>query len=97
MTETRLKDAALALQTALAALEQSLDPLLSRLARSEQKAQEADAFGEDRARLAQQLDDALEAKRVRDAEFKTLSEQTREELDLTIATLKDVLGGQENG
>ena len=102
MKQTSLKDAALALQTAIAALEQSLDPMLGKLARLETKARESESFSEDRVRLAAQLDEALEARRLREAEFETLSKQTRRELDMTIAALQQALApsepaGDENG
>lgn len=91
MKQATLKDAALALQTAVAALEKSLDPMLGKLARLETTAREAEGFSEDRVRLAAELDEALEARRVREAEFETLSKQTRAELDLTIAALQQAL------
>lgn len=91
MKHVTLKDAALALQTAVAALEKSLDPMLGKLASLETKAREAEGFSEDRARLAAELDDALEARRVREAEFDALSKQTRAELDMTIAALQQAL------
>jgi uncharacterized protein YdeI (YjbR/CyaY-like superfamily) len=97
MKQATLKDAALALQTAVAALEKSLDPMLGKLARLETKAREAEGFSEDRVRLAAELDDALEARRVREAEFETLSKQTRAELDMTIAALQQALGGVTDG
>lgn len=92
-----LKEAAHALQSAVASLETALDPLVSRFAQLETKAREADAFSEDRVRLAGQLDEALEARRRREAEFETLSKQTREELDMTIAALQQALGDTTNG
>lgn len=95
MKQTSLKDAALALQSAVMALEKSLDPMLGKLASLETKAREADVFSEDRVKLAAQLDEALEARRLREAEFETLSKQTREELDMTIAALQQVLGQPE--
>lgn len=95
MKQTSLKDAALALQSAVMALEKSLDPMLGKLASLETKAREAEVFSEDRVKLAAQLDEALEARRLREAEFETLSKQTREELDMTIAALQQVLGQPE--
>lgn len=96
MKRTSLADAAKALQHALKSLETSLDPMLSRLERLETKAKEAEGFSEDRARLASELDAALEARQARESEFESLSKRTREELDLTIAALKDVLSSQSD-
>lgn len=98
MKQTRLSDAADALQKALAALEHAFDPMLARHAELSTKAREAEGFSEDRTRLAGQLDEALEARKVREQEFEALSQQTRAELDATIQTLQQVLsGGAENG
>ncbi|WP_189495359.1 DUF4164 family protein [Algimonas arctica] len=97
MKQPTLKDAALALQTAVAALEKSLDPMLGKLAQLETKAREAEGFSEDRVRMAAELDEALEARRRREAEFDTLSKQTRAELDMTIAALQQALGGNTDG
>lgn len=97
MKQASLKDAANALQSALSALETSLDPMLGRLALLETKAREAEGFSEDRSRLAGELDEALENRRVREAEFEALSKQTRAELDMTIHALKDALAGGGDG
>jgi uncharacterized protein YdeI (YjbR/CyaY-like superfamily) len=97
MKQATLKDAALALQTALAALETSLDPMVRKLAQLETKARESESFSEDRTRLAAELDEALDARRVREAEFEALSKQTRAELDMAIAALQDALGGDTDG
>lgn len=97
MKQATLKEAALALQTALAALETSLDPMMRKLAQLETKAREAEGFSEDRVRLAAELDDALDARRLREAEFDALSKQTRAELDMTIAALQQALGGGTDG
>lgn len=93
MEQTGLTDAARALSDALGALERALDPMLARLSQLETQVTEAGVLSEDRARLAAELDDALEARRVREAEFETLSRQTRAELDATISTLRNVLQG----
>lgn len=95
MKQTSLKDAALALQSAVIALEKSLDPMLGKMAQLKTKASEADVFSEDRVKLAAQLDEALEARRLREAEFEALSKQTRAELDMTIAALQQALGQPE--
>lgn len=88
---TQLADAAKALQQALRSLETSVDPLLARLDKLETKAKEAEGFSEDRARLASELDAALEARQARESEFESLSKRTRQELDLTINALKQTL------
>ena len=97
MKQVSLKEAASALQSALSALEKSLNPMLNRLVQLETKAREAEGFSEDRTRLAGELDDALEARRLREAEFEALSKQTRAELDLTIHALKAALAGGVDG
>jgi hypothetical protein len=95
MKQTSLKDAALALQSAVIALEKSLDPMLGKMSQLKTKASEADVFSEDRVKLAAQLDEALEARRLRESEFEALSKQTRAELDMTIAALQHALGQPE--
>lgn len=97
MKQATLKDAALALQTALAALETSIDPMVRKFAQLETKARESDGFSEDRVRLAAQLDEALDARRIRETEFNALSKQTRTELDMAIAALQQALGGDTDG
>ena len=95
-----VKGAADRLASALGALEGALDPVLARLARAESALAETQGFGEDRAALASELDAAkadtqeLESRlKVREEEFAALSSETRQELDATIATLRDVLSG----
>jgi low affinity Fe/Cu permease len=97
MKQARLADAANALQSALGALEKALDPMLVRLESLETKARESEGLSEDRAKLAAQLDEALEARRQREAEFEALSKQTRNELDQTIQALKEVMAGSGSG
>lgn len=95
--KTRLEAAADALADALTALERAVDPALARLSRLETEVTEAKGLSEDRAQLAARLDDALKTHADRETEFKALSQQTRAELDATIATLRDVLQGGGNG
>lgn len=97
MKQPGLKEAADALQAALGALEKALDPMLARLDALQTKARESEGLSEDRAKLAAKLDEALEARRQREAEFQALSEQTRNELDQTIRALKDVMAGGADG
>jgi predicted nucleic acid-binding Zn-ribbon protein len=92
MKSTTLTEAAQRLNQALESLEDALDPLVTRYAKLQTQAKEAESFSQDRIKLAAQLDEALEARQKREAEFQTLSAQTREEIDLTIQALKDALG-----
>lgn len=94
MTATDLAGAAKALKEALGKLETSMDPMLSRFTSLSGQAQEAALLSEDRVKLAAQLDEALEARQAREAEFEALSRQTRQELDATIATLQQALSSQ---
>lgn len=94
MTATDLAGAAKALNEALGKLESSLDPMLSRFESLSAQAKEAELLSDDRVKLAAQLDEVLEARRVREAEFEALSRQTRDELDATITTLQQVLAPQ---
>ncbi|MGB3456262.1 MAG: DUF4164 family protein [Litorimonas sp.] len=100
MSPATLSKAAEALDAALARLDASLGPVLSEVAQLRNAARETQGLAEDRTRLAAQLDDALEAARLKEAEFDRLSKQTREELDATIQTLQQALsskGGARNG
>ena len=97
---TSVKGAADRLAAALGTLESALDPVLARLSRAETRLSETEGFGEDRARMAEELDAAkadaegLQARlKAREDEFAALSSETRQELDATIATLRDVLRG----
>ena len=96
MKQTRLADASEALRSAIASLEHALGPLVDEHVKLKTKARETEGFAEDRTKLAAKLDDALEARRVREAEFETLSRQTREELDATIEVLQQVLSEDNN-
>ncbi|MEM7727960.1 MAG: DUF4164 family protein [Pseudomonadota bacterium] len=91
---TDVAAAARALSAALDGLDAALGPVLAKTARLETRMREADAMTEDRGRLAAQLDEALEARRLREAEFEDLSRQTREEIDLTIQALKQAMSSQ---
>ena len=94
MKKTDLAGAAEALSASLRKLESSLDPMLSSVKKLKGQAREAEAMSEDRAKLAAKLDEALEARRVRESEFEQLSRQTREELDATITALQQALSAQ---
>jgi len=90
-----MTEAAKRLQTALASLEGSLSPLLAKVSRLEKTAGDAQAFSEDRARLASELDLAKSenAKYLsREAEFARLADTTTQELDRVIADVERALG-----
>lgn len=82
------------LQNALRALEESLDPLISRVETLEKAAKDAESFKTDRALLATQLD-AAKSKEVdftaREQEFNTLADATKRELDAVIAQFQQAL------
>ncbi len=96
-----IRGAADKLNAALANLEAALDPMLSDLNRLRQVETESANFVEDRAKLAQQLDDAKAreadmASRAanyseREAEFQRLADETTAELDQVIAKVQNVL------
>lgn len=94
MTKTDIAGAAEALSDSLRQLESSLDPVLASVKTLKSQAREAEVLSEDRVKLAAKLDEALEARKVREAEFETLSRQTREELDATITALQQALASQ---
>ncbi len=96
-----MSEAAKRLQTALSTLEGSLSPLLAKVSRLEKTANDSQAFNEDRARLASELDMAksqneqFEARAAahdsRELEFNRLAEATTQELDRVIADVQRVL------
>jgi len=89
-----MKAAAEKLSAALQNLEHALDPMLGELSRLKSVASESENFVEDRARLAQELDDAKanEAKYSdREAEFRRLADETTAELDQVITKVQNVL------
>lgn len=89
-----MNQAAKQLQTALSKLEGSLSPLLSKVSRLEKTAQDAQAFTEDRSRLASELDLAKsqnEQLMARDAEFNRLADATTQEIDRVIADVQRAL------
>lgn len=97
-----VKGAADRLQDALRQLETSLRPLQDRLKTLEKSAGNAEAFEEDRARLARELDDAKAREqeaiardaeyKAREAEFSQLAEETMREMDMVINQVKQTLG-----
>lgn len=94
-----IKLAADRLQQALRKLEDSLDPLLTKVGSLEKKASEADDFGKDRAALARQLDEAAAreaAFKEKEAEFSALADETTDELDRVIRQVKIALGQESN-
>ncbi len=95
------------LRRALDMMEGRLPQLLDRLSRSETQLSESSGMASDRAQLAARLDEvtaranALETERDRiqaeasanSQRIDALTARTRTELDTTIATLRDMLGG----
>jgi len=89
-----MNTAAKRLQTALTTLEGSLSPLLSKVSRLEKAAVDSEAFSEDRARLASELDLAKsqnEQFAARETEFNRLATETTQELDRVIADVQRAL------
>lgn len=90
-----IRAAADRLQSALQTLEGALDPLLERVSKLEKSAEESQSFGEDRAQLAEKLDEATAREqnyKAQQAEFAALAEETTEELDRVIRQVRDALG-----
>ena len=106
-TAASIDAASARLAAALDALEARVPVLIDTLSRNRTQLSESSGMASDRAQLAARLDDTtarlqeLERERdrlrgeasERDARIQSLSERTRAELDGTIATLRDVLGG----
>ncbi len=89
-----MNGAAEKLNAALANLEAALDPMLDDLARLRKVEGESENFVADRAKLAQQLDDAKAREvdfRDREVEFQRLADETTGELDKVIAKVQSVL------
>ncbi len=89
------KEAADRLQRALASLEQSLNPLITRVGELEQSAKDNSAFEEDRSRLASDLDAATTREQQykdREAEMSALAHETTQELDMVISQVLHALG-----
>ena len=89
-----IKMAAQKLSQALQSLERVLEPKLGELTDLRKVASESESFETDRARLAQELDDArakenemLELKE----EFRRLAGETTQELDRAISQVQNVL------
>ena len=89
-----IKGAAEKLNSALQSLEEALDPMLTDLARLRKVESESEGFVADRAKLAQDLDDAKAREanyRDREAEFQRLADETTAELDQVIGKVQNVL------
>jgi len=96
-----ISNAAIRLQSALTALEESVSPLLAKVSRLEKAAGDSQAFTEDRARLASELDlakseneklaEQSERYQNREAEFQRLADATTQELDRVIADVERAL------
>ncbi len=82
------------LNAALQNLEAALDPMLSDLARLKKVESESENFVADRAKLAQELDDAKAREgslKDREADFQRLADETTAELDQVISKVQSVL------
>lgn len=89
MTDTsEVSVAANELEAALSDFERAILPIIKRVQQLEEKANQFEAFEADRAELARKLDAAAK----RESEFKSLAQETREELDRVIAQVNDVIG-----
>jgi len=93
-----IKSAKQSLDAALESLETGLGQIMSRIKTLEASANDSDAFREDRAKLAGQLDEmAAEAEAAkekltsREAEFNRLTQQSEAELDRIIGVVKGAL------
>jgi len=83
------------MQSALRALEGSLDPLLDKVSRLETVSKEAETMGADRADLAAKLDASTakeESYAAREKEFNALADETTQELDRVIRQVRTALG-----
>ncbi len=93
--------AAETLQNALKKLETALMPMQARLKMLEANSENAALLDEDRARLAQELDDSKakeisakereDAYKAKEAEFAQLAEETMREMDSVISQVKSAL------
>lgn len=89
-----MKLAADRLSQALQGLEQAVNPMVSDLAAYKKQAGESEGLANDRAKLAQELDDskAREDKfKDREVDFNKLADETTAELDQVIAQVRNVL------
>jgi cytochrome c556 len=95
-----IKSSAAALDTAVDSLERALSPILGRIRTLELASQDHDAFREDRAKLAAELDkvsaeaqDRAASFQSREAEFNRLATQTEAELERAITEFTAAMGG----
>lgn len=89
-----IRVAAEKLNAALKNLEAAVDPMLADLSDLKQFKNESENFVEDRAKLAQALDEAKARGAQfdgREAEFRRLADETTNELDQVIAKVQNVL------
>lgn len=94
-------EAANRLQDALRALEGALTPMADRLGKLEKASADSEAFTQDRARLARQLDESKARQQeledgnqrllARENEFKALADETMQELDAVISQVRHAL------
>lgn len=91
-----IKTAAARLQTALQTLEDSLNPIMTRVGDLEKIAKDAETFSEDRAQLAALLDESTAKESdfaKREAQFNALADSSAKELDEIISQVKRALSG----
>jgi recombination DNA repair RAD52 pathway protein len=89
-----MKTASARLQQSLRNLEESLGPMITKIDHLQKAAQDAESFKTDRAELAAQLDEAKSREAdfsAREAEFDTLADATKRELDAVIAQFEQAL------
>ncbi len=90
-----IEKAAERLRIALSELAKNLDPILDRMSRLEAAVEESRKFNEDRARLAQDLDNSqanLAIVSAREAKMSELAQKTRKELDNAIEDIRALMG-----
>lgn len=100
-SQLSVADAANRLQDALKSLEGALTPMANRLAKLEKASIDSEAFTEDRARLARELDESKARQQelevgnqrliARENEFKALADETMQELDAVISQVRHAL------
>lgn len=96
-----IKFAADKLNKALKSLEDALGPMVKKMGQLEGVAKDSEAFSEDRARLAAELDAAKAEAQEREAAFKSretefnaLAGETAQELDRVIGVVRMALSGE---
>ena len=88
------------LNNALSNLVNSLNPILDRVSRLETAVNEGQQFTEDRARLAQELDEtkaSLASTEAREGSINALAQETRRALDETIRDVQQLIAEAKDG